>query len=369
MAKIQSRKEAHVKIAARQDSEYQKSAGFDDCELLHCSLPELSLEKIELSTTFLGFRLSSPIAIDGMTGGYPNAAKINRTLAKAANGANIMFGLGSQRAMLKHPKLAKTYRVRDAAPDVFLVGNIGAVQLREYSPKAIEGMLKDVDADALALHLNPLQEAVQPEGDRDWSGALEQIRLLCDSIDVPVIAKETGAGISAKAALSLKEAGVSAINVSGSGGTSWSRVEYKRGGGWGRSGKGSGQRAGGNPGRAIGGGAPVAGFEEWGIPTVASIAQCRGILPLIGSGGIRNGIDAAKCIALGCEIAGAARPFLIAKNPLSTIREWEMQLRTAMFLTGCKNIAALKHVPLSITGRTADLLSSMGLSVVSYFRR
>jgi len=344
MARIQSRKEAHVKIAARPDSEYRKSAGFEDIEFQHCSLPEQSLDKIDLSTTFLGCRLSSPIAIEGMTGGYPNAAKINRALAKAANEANVMFGLGSQRAMLKHPELKKTYQVRDVAPDVFLVGNIGAVQLREYSPKTIEGMLKDVDADVLALHLNPLQEAVQPEGDRDWAGVLGQIRALCDSIDIPVIAKETGAGISAHAALQLKEAGISAIDVSGSGGTSWSRVEYKRG-------------------------KPVPGFEEWGIPTAVSIAQCRGILPLIGSGGIRDGIDAAKCIALGCEISGAARPFLIAKNPLSLMREWEMQLRTVMFLTGSKNIPSLKHVPLSITGRTADTLSSMGLSVVSYFRR
>jgi isopentenyl-diphosphate delta-isomerase len=344
MAKIQSRKEAHVRIAAKADSEYLKSAGFENIEFVHCSLPEIDLRKVSLSTSFLGRKLSSPLAIEGMTGGYPNASKINRRLAQAANGANIIFGLGSQRAMLKHPELAKTYKVRDVAPDVFLIGNLGAVQLREYSPKAIEGMLKTVDANALALHLNPLQEAVQPEGDLNWAGVLHQVRLLCDAIDVPVIAKETGAGISAKVALQLKEAGVSAINVSGSGGTSWSRVEYKRG-------------------------KPVPGFEEWGIPTAISLAQCSGILPLIASGGIRNGIDAAKSIALGADISGAARPFLISKNPLSLIREWEMQLRTAMFLTGSKDIAALKRAPITITGRIADSLSAMGLSVVSYFRR
>jgi isopentenyl-diphosphate Delta-isomerase len=360
MSAISSRKEEHVKAAMGAAADYVKGAGFGDVEFLHCALPELDLGKIDTRMKFLGHAFSAPLAIEGMTGGYPNAKAINERLAAAAEEHNVMFGVGSQRAMLKQPELANTFRVRNVAPHVFLVGNIGAVQLAEYKPAVIEKMVKDIDADALAIHLNPLQEAVQPEGERNFAGCLSKIAEVCDALDVPVIAKETGAGISASVAKKLKKAGVAAINVSGSGGTSWSRVEYVR---WKR---GEG---------ILGAGAKeatdgvVAGFEDWGIPTVESVAQCSGILPTIASGGIRSGIDAAKAIALGAQMAGAAKPFLMAENTATKIAGWKAQLATTMFLTGCKDVAALGRAPLVITGRTAHALEAMGIPASSYFKR
>jgi isopentenyl-diphosphate delta-isomerase len=400
MSVISSRKEEHVKVAMGEAADYQKGSGFGDVEFVHCALPELDLGNIDTKTTFLGREFSAPLAIEGMTGGYPNAKAINARLAAAADVQNVIFGVGSQRAMLKHPEMADTFKVRHVAPHVFLIGNIGAVQLGEYAPAAIEAMIKDIDANALAIHLNPLQEAVQPEGDINFEGCAARIEALCDELDVPVIVKETGAGISASVAKKLKNAGVGAINVSGSGGTSWSRVEYERGKDG--SGKhldapainahvgamhsaqpinahvGMGTQASGNAhiggAQASGTGvriphSAVPGFEDWGIPTVESIVQCSGILPLISSGGIRCGIDAAKSIALGAEMAGAAKPFLLAENPEKKIGEWKAQMATAMFLTGCKNIAALKKAPLIITGRTKDALLAIGIDVQKFGKR
>src|SRR3989344_1540539 len=277
---IRSRKRDHVESARKADVEYSFSAGFGDVRFVHNSLPEMDLADLDSSASLFGKKLAAPLIIVGMTGGYPDAEKINLKLAAAAEKQGLAMGLGSQRAMIEKPELASTYKVRKAAPSIPLIGNIGAVQLKKYGVKKVRAMLDDVEADSLAIHLNPLQEVVQPEGDSKFSGALEQIRTFARDLGLPVIVKETGAGISRDAAGLLKKAGVKMIDVSGSGGTSWSKVEYLR----------SKE-------------APT--FSDWGNPTCECIAACSDVLPVIASGVLRNGLHAAKAIALGASYAGA----------------------------------------------------------------
>ncbi len=314
------RKKDHVDIVLKKGVQYQKGPGFSEVMLVHQALPEADFGKVSLKAKFLGKTLEAPLVIEAMTGGYPEGGKINRKLAEIAEKTGVAMGLGSQRAMVEDPSLKDTYYIRDVAPSVPLIANIGAFQLKKYGIAKIGDMVSKVDADALAVHLNPLQEIIQPEGDRDFSGVVEAIGLACEQLSVPVIAKETGAGIGSKAASLLKEAGVKYIDVAGAGGTSWSAIEYERGGG-------------------------VPGFADWGIPTVACILADRGILPVIASGGVRSGIDAAKAIALGAELAGAAQPFLLAysKGKLETeVDTWKEQLKVAMFLTGSKDVQSLR---------------------------
>jgi len=318
--KTEKRKKEHINIALKKSAQYKRSAGFENVDFVHCSLPEVDFSKINLSMKFLGKWLRYPLMITAITGGYTGGGHINRKLAEIAEENGLAFGIGSQRAMIENPEKKGTFAVRELAPSVPLVANIGAIQLKEYSLRQIEGLVSGIEADALAVHLNPLQEAIQPEGDKDFSGVLRAIERLCSDIGVPVIVKETGAGMSADVAFKLRDAGVKYLDVAGAGGTSWSRVEYSRKG-------------------------PVKGFEEWGIPTVESILMCKGILPLIGSGGVRNGIDAAKCIALGADLAGAAYPFLKALNEKKLkkmLDEWKMQMKMAAFLTGSKDYEGLK---------------------------
>lgn len=321
MRKISDRKKEHVEISLKAASQYAMGAGFDRIRLVHNALPELDLDDVDLSTKFLGKKIRSPIMMTAMTGGYPKAGEINRGLAEAAEKHGVALGLGSQRAMIEDPKLAGTFRIRKYAPSVPIVANIGAVQLKKYPLRTIEKLVSDVDADGLAVHLNALQEVIQPEGDKDYSGVLDAIAKTCGTLGVPVIVKETGAGIDRDAAEKLKAAGVAWIDVAGAGGTSWSRIEYSRS-----------KKA-------------VPGFGDWGIPTVECLMMCRGVLPLIASGGLRSGIDAAKAIALGADMAGAAQPFLKAltqKKLDGELETWGRQLRIAAFLTGSRNMAQLK---------------------------
>ncbi len=318
----ESRKKQHVDIVLAKDVQYSRTTGLERAELMHDALPEVDFDSIDLSVKFLGKKISYPLLISAMTGGYPEAKRINEELAEAAQKHKIAFALGSQRAMLENPSLRETYYVRRVAPDIPVIGNIGAVQLKRYPVDKALGLVSSVEADALAVHLNPLQEAIQPEGDRDFAGVLSAIEKLCDKADVPIIAKETGTGISQDVALRLKAAGVKWLDVAGAGGTSWSKVEYARNG-------------------------ATPGFGEWGIPTLDSIIQCRGVLPLIASGGIRSGIDAAKCVALGAELAGAAYPFLKALDQSQAkldmlLGDWESQMKKAAFLTGSRDVEALK---------------------------
>lgn len=316
---IENRKKEHVKHALESNIQYSKTTGFEKLEFIHNALPEINFNSIDLTVKFLGKKLKLPIIIEAMTGGFKGAENINKSLAKTSERFGIAFGLGSQRAMLKNRE-DKSYYVRDAAPHIPIIGNIGAVQLKKYKIEDIEWLVSKVEADALAIHLNPLQETIQPEGDKDFSGILKEIENVCDRINVPIIVKETGAGIDQRVAIRLKEAGVKYIDVAGAGGSSWSKVEYLRGEG-------------------------IPGFEEWGLSTTESIVECKGILPIIASGGIRSGIDVAKSIALGADLAGAAYPFLRAMNQgklNSLIEEWEKQLKICAFLTGSKNIEELK---------------------------
>jgi isopentenyl-diphosphate delta-isomerase len=316
----ESRKKDHVELVIEKGAQYGKPSGFERVDLMHNSLPEISLEDVDLSREFMGRKVKFPMLITGMTGGYEDALAINRALAEIAQKYGLAFGLGSQRAMVESPELARTYAVRDVAPDIPILGNIGAYQLKKYKFSQIESMVSSVEADALAVHLNPLQEVIQKEGDTDYSGVLDSISKTCDKLDVPVIVKETGAGMSQDVALKLKEAGAAWLDIAGAGGTSWSRVEYLRNG-------------------------AVPGFEDWGIPTLESLIVCRGVLPHVASGGLRSGVDAAKAIALGAEMAGAAYPFIMALREGRIddfVTTFTSQMKIAAYLSGSKNISELK---------------------------
>jgi isopentenyl-diphosphate delta-isomerase len=268
--------------------EYHKKTGFSDVELVHKAIPEVNQEEIDLSTSLFGKKMDAPIIITAITGGHPVSTDVNRKLARSAQKLNIGMGLGSQRAAVENPELTSTYKVaREAAPDAFLIGNIGAPQI-ELATSAAEM----INLDALAVHLNPLQEAIQPEGDVDSQGYLENIKKTVQNVDIPIIAKETGAGISGNDAKLLEKMGVSAIDVAGAGGTSWAAVETYR-----SKDKDMGKL-----------------YWDWGIPTATSTIEATQSvnIPIISSGGIRNGLDAVKALALGADLVGMALPALKA---------------------------------------------------------
>ncbi len=337
----EKRKQEHIERALEKESQYSKRNLFERIHFIHNALPEINFDDIDLSVNAFGKKFDMPLMIIGMTGGYSKAKEINIELAKNAELFNIPFGVGSQRAMIENPNLKETYDVKKEA-DVFLVGNIGAYQLKVYSREKIEELVKSIEANALAIHLNPLQEIVQPEGDRDWSNILMKIHEVVDYLDVPVIIKETGAGISREVVFKLSRIGVKWIDVSGSGGTSWSKIEYMRGG-------------------------KIKGFEEWGIPTALSILMCRDMANIIASGGIRSGIDGAKAIALGASLFGAAKPFLDAHYSGKTkekIEEWRDQLKTVLFLTGNKNIEEFKkNKPIYVDPYIERIATQLGLRI------
>lgn len=331
------RKDDHIRINLEEQVQFPRlTTGLERWRFMHQAVPELDLAQVSTHTTFLGKRLSSPLLISSMTGGTARAQQINRTLATAAQEAGIAMGLGSLRAALENPTVAATFDVRPVAPDILLLANLGAVQLNYgYGVDECRRAVELVGADALILHFNALQEAVQPEGDGNFAGLLRRIEAICMALEVPVIAKEVGWGFSPQAARQLAGVGVAAIDVAGAGGTSWSEVEYHR--------------------------APTArharvarSFADWGIPTADSIRYVREAvpgLPIIASGGLRDGVDVAKCIALGAELGGMAGPFLkAADRSLDAVREliWELttQLRIAMFASGAADIMALKQTPL-----------------------
>ncbi|HII53667.1 type 2 isopentenyl-diphosphate Delta-isomerase [Candidatus Micrarchaeota archaeon CG08_land_8_20_14_0_20_49_17] len=340
----EKRKGEHVEICRSHNIEYTSSGGFGDVSFIHCSLPELDLGKIDITTKFLGKKLKAPLIITGMTGGYPEAGKTNKKLAAAAEKEGCAFAVGSQRAMVENPKLTPTYDVRKVAPTIPVIANIGIYQLKKYDIKTVKKLVEDISADALAIHLNPLQEAIQPEGDRNFTGCLRAIGNVCSKLDCPVIAKETGAGISREVSHELKQAGVKFIDVSGSGGTSWSKVESHRK-------------------------ATISGFGEWGNPTVRCICECAKLIDVIATGGVRNGLNAAKGIALGAKMAGAALPFLKAKDPQEELALWKQQLKVALFLTASKDLEALRSANLLIMGRQAEELFLRGIDVARYANR
>jgi isopentenyl-diphosphate Delta-isomerase len=332
------RKADHIRINLEEDVAFkQLTTGLEAYFFLHQAVPELDLDAVDTSLTLFGKQLRRPLLISSMTGGTEKARAINRVLAEGAQETGMAMGLGSQRAAIEDPSLAVTYRVRDVAPDILLFANLGAVQLNYgYGVEQCQQAVEMIEADALILHFNALQEAVQPEGDGNFAGLLRQIETVCRQLPVPVIAKEVGWGFSGQAARQLVEAGVAAIDVAGAGGTSWSQVEMHRA-----------------PTARL---ARVAGaFIDWGIPTAVSIQLVRHAapqLPIFASGGISSGIDIAKTIALGATLGGLAGDFLRAADQGGVAGVVELaetltdELRIAMFAAGAGDLPALAQTPL-----------------------
>ncbi|MBE0680286.1 MAG: type 2 isopentenyl-diphosphate Delta-isomerase [Anaerolineales bacterium] len=331
VAPIDQRKSDHIKINLEQDVRSALTSGLEKYHFVHEALPELDLNRIDTSLSLFGKKLTSPTLVSSMTGGTAEAESINLRLAEAAQQCGVAMGVGSQRAAIENPEQARTFQVRRVAPDILLFANLGAVQLNYgYGIDQCRRAVDMIQADALILHLNPLQEAVQDAGDVNFAGLAKKIEEVCKKLEVPVIAKEVGWGISEKTAKVLADCGVSAIDVAGAGGTSWSQVEMHR--------------------------APdeftrqlAATFVGWGIPTAESILNVKRAVPgtlIFASGGIKDGLDIAKCIALGATLGGMAGQFLKAAA-VSTEKVVEMmkltkrQIEVTMFACGSARIGEL----------------------------
>jgi len=333
-SEISDRKVDHLELTAREEVQARgKTNLLEQVELLHDSLPELSADQVDLSTDFLGRHLDAPLLITGMTGGADRAKEINRILARVAQELGLAFGVGSQRAMLeRHDELVDTYQVREVAPEIPLLSNLGATQVAETPTEEVRRLVDSIGADALCVHLNPGQELIQPEGDRDFRGCVEGIARLSEELEVPVIAKETGCGLSPRALEKLDSTGIDWVDTSGAGGTTWIGVETLR-----------------TPAekRSVG---DV--FWDWGVPTAASVisAKRRGFRT-IASGGLRSGLDAARALALGADMTGMALPWLRSAyeegfEAARSFGETAIRgLRTACVLTGSESLDALRETP------------------------
>jgi isopentenyl-diphosphate Delta-isomerase len=356
---VEARKAEHLRVTATRDVNTRAAAGWDDVHLVHEALPEIDLDQVDLSIELFGRRLEAPLVLAAMTGGHALALDVNAVLARAAEKYGLAMGVGSQRAGLRRPELTRTYAVvREQAPTAALIGNIGAAQLIEQAsgpPFSVEDARRAVDmirADALAVHLNFLEESVQVEGDRRARGCAAALRRIVDEVGVPVVAKETGAGLSASAALRLKDLGVSALDVGGVGGTSFAAIEGLRA-----------AERGDERSRRLG-----ETLRDWGIPTAVSVLAARASgLPLIATGGVRTGLDAAKALALGAQAVGVARPLLnAALEGESAVEAWIEQflteLRTVLFLTGSRTASELRRRPLVVLGETRAWLDGLDLT-------
>jgi len=333
VAPIDQRKADHIKINLEQDVRSSLTTGLENYHFTHEALPELDLNRIDTTLDLFGKKLAAPILISSMTGGTAEAETINLRLAEAAQECGIVMGVGSQRAAIEHPEQAKTFQVRRVAKDILLFANLGAVQFNYgYGIDQCRKAVDMVEADALILHLNPLQEAVQDAGDVNFAGLAKKIEEVCKQIEVPVIAKEVGWGISEKTAKLLADCGVQAIDVAGAGGTSWSQVEMHR--------------------------APdeftrqlAATFVGWGIPTSDSILNVKKSVPdmtIFASGGLKDGLDIAKCIALGATLGGMAGQFLKAaavstEQAIEMMKLTKRQIEVTMFNVGSDTLANLTN--------------------------
>jgi isopentenyl-diphosphate Delta-isomerase len=357
VSSIVDRKAEHLELALDPAVEVMSSAGWPDVELVHEALPELDRDEICLQTDLLGHSLRAPLVVAAMTGGHPQAIAVNGTLARAAQRHGLAIGAGSQRAALRDPALEPTYAViREQAPDAFVLANIGASQLiaqgdtPPLTDEQVRHVVDMVGADALAVHLNFLEESVQPEGDARARGCADAIARVVELVDVPVVVKETGAGMSRATAQRLAGLGVAALDVGGSGGTSFAIVEGLRA-----------RRQGDARGIHLG-----TALAEWGIPTAVAIVAAAGAgVPVIGTGGVRSGLDAAKALALGATAVGVARPLLVAAmqgdDALDAwIETFLSELRTVLLLSGCAHPSGLRRRPLVTRGRTRDWLDDLG---------
>lgn len=334
MSNTQTRKADHLRICLEEDVQFRHlTNGLERYHFVHCCLPEINRAEIDLTTKFLNKELGAPLLISSMTGGTEQAKTINFRLAQIAQKYQLAMGVGSQRILIEKPEVANTFSVREVAPDIPLYANIGAVQLNyDYGVKECAKIVEILQADGLILHLNPLQESIQAQGDTNFKGLLDKISNLCWSTSVPIIVKEVGNGISGEMATKLINAGVNAIDVAGTGGTSWAKVES--------------QRATDSLRQRLG-----ETFAEWGLPTancLLAIRQINSEIPLIASGGLRNGLEVAKAIALGADLAGIAQPFLKAAAESSETIEELVQLliaeiTTVLFCTGNSTIDELKQ--------------------------
>ena len=348
---IAQRKADHIEIAASGRADFaQRTTLLEHVHLVHDALPEFALADVELATMLVGRQLAAPLMITGMTGGTAQAAAINRDLAKAADFAGIAFGVGSQRAMADHPDLEATYLVRDVAPDVVLLGNIGGVQALTMGSERVAELARRLGADAMAIHLNPGQELIQANGDRNFAGVLDNIARMVDALPVPLIVKETGCGLSPRVIAKLFSIGVRTVDVSGAGGTSWVAVEAQR--------------------AAEGSDAASLGRElwDWGVPTAVTVAAAAEAgMTTIASGGVRNGLDVARALALGADVGGMAAPYLRAwrSGGESAVRvEIERvtaSLRSICLLTGARRAGDLRHQPRHLGSELATWLTDLGI--------
>jgi len=331
---ISQRKKDHLALCAGPNVGFrEKTTLLEEVELVHCALPEMHADEVDSTTVLLGKTLAAPVIVASMTGGTEWAAKVNRELAAAADELGLGFGLGSQRAMHERPETAWTFKVREVAPNVLLTGNLGLVQAKQMSTSQIADLVGEVGADALCIHLNPAMEIVQPGGDRDFRGGFELLSRLVEELEVPIIAKETGCGLSRVVARRVHEAGVRTVDVSGAGGTSWVAVEAHR---------------------AIDEDQKALAEElwDWGIPTAASVLQLQGLgLDIIATGGIKTGSDVARAVALGATVGGIAAQALRAQKEGGTLgardflRRTILSVRANMLLTGCRTVAELRRAP------------------------
>ena len=331
------RKDAHLELCATQEVEPLGNKTLFDCvHLIHCAMPEMALEEADLSCQWFGKKLKAPLLITGMTGGTERALAVNQSLARIAQAHGIALGLGSQRAMGERDELTSTFAVRDVAPTALIIGNIGLRQAAELGMDKVRHLIDAIEADALALHLNPAQELAQPEGDRDFKGGYKLVEALAKAFEGRLLVKETGCGIAPHIARRLVSLGVQAIDVSGLGGTSWIRVEQLR------------------HSEATEEGLPPE-FATWGIPTAAAVASVRKALGprthLTASGGIRNGLEVAKALALGADMAGMALPFFKALSSGgeaaadALLQRVVRTLKQTLLLCGARNCEELRQKP------------------------
>jgi len=359
----EARKNDHLEICLKENVQARRiTTGFEDLYLVHKALPEVNRKEIDLHTKFLDHSFSAPLVVESMTGGVASATKINAAIARAVEELGLGIGVGSQRVAVENLSLEKTFSVvRREAPHAFVMANLGAAQLvKGYGVREATRAVEMLQADALTIHLNPLQEAVQPEGETSYVGVTKAIGKIVDELDVPVIVKETGCGIGAAEARELDRVGVSAIDVAGAGGSSWAAVEFYRA-----------RRHSDEEGNGLG-----EAFWDWGIPTVASLVEVvrRVKFPVIASGGIRSGIDMAKALAVGARLTGVAYPVLDpathgAEEVKKKLQSLLDELKTTMFLVGADSVEKLKKAPIIFTGKMAEWLTMRGFNVQIYARR
>jgi isopentenyl-diphosphate delta-isomerase len=361
--KIEERKDEHIDICLKENVQARRTTtGFEEIYMVHKALPEINLDEINLSGKIFDHKFSAPLIVESMTGGTHNGSKINTAIAKAIEELGLGMGVGSQRAAFEKPSVESTFSVtRKEAPTAFIMANVGAAQLTKGSgPSEAKKAVEMLGADALLIHLNALQEAIQPEGEASFSGVIDKISAVVEASDVPVIVKEVGCGIGAAEAKQLEAAGVAGIDVAGAGGTSWTAVESFRAK---KRRDETRQRLGET-------------FWDWGIPTAVSLIETTQVvhIPTIASGGLRSGIDLAKALALGASLTGLAYPVLDAafqgaeevKKKLQLLLD---ELKIAMFLVGANSVPKLRRMPLIVTGKMADWLVMRGFEPQNYARR